>query len=480
MPNAKKKTTAPQAGVRIRMYRPGLGDCFLLTFSSGAKQEHVLIDCGVFTGTEGQKEILNRIAAHVRETTGNRVSALVATHEHWDHVAGFHYAKPEFDQLSVDSVWSAWTEDPDQTIATENKQKTKALALAVQTAAMRLRASGSPHDRECALAVDKVLEFSGALGAAAFSKLSDTAMGYVTSRRKAKDRYLAPGDVLYRPDWVPGGVRIYVLAPPMDRAALRQDRTPVEEGYKDEKPKHKQGAALAWTSAVLGEDDTQRPFDLSLAWPEPDVLSARQAHPIGKLGRRYRAEPWRRIDNDWLQSAATLALQLDNSINNTSLVLAFELVASGRVLLFVGDSELESWKSWQGRAFQVKDGAEKKTVTARDLLARTVFYKVGHHGSGNATLRAGLEAMTHADLVAAVPTDQKFAKDKQGWDMPAAKLAPALSAQARGRVLYADPGRTAIREDNPKGISAASWQQFTDAVKGGGKNDLFVEYHVEA
>ncbi len=36
--------------VRIRMYRPGLGDCFLLTFRNGSQDRHILIDCGIFLG----------------------------------------------------------------------------------------------------------------------------------------------------------------------------------------------------------------------------------------------------------------------------------------------------------------------------------------------------------------------------------------------------------------------------------------------
>ena len=32
--------------VRVRMYRQGLGDCFLLTFGEGAAARHALIDCG--------------------------------------------------------------------------------------------------------------------------------------------------------------------------------------------------------------------------------------------------------------------------------------------------------------------------------------------------------------------------------------------------------------------------------------------------
>ena len=37
--------------LRVRMYRQGLGDCFLLTYSDGGDESHLLIDCGVLKGT---------------------------------------------------------------------------------------------------------------------------------------------------------------------------------------------------------------------------------------------------------------------------------------------------------------------------------------------------------------------------------------------------------------------------------------------
>jgi hypothetical protein len=100
---------------------------------------------------------------------------------------------------------------------------------------------------------------------------------------------------------------------------------------------------------------------------------------------------------------AQLALQVDNAINNTCLVLAFELIETGQVLLFVGDAQIGNWQSWMGLEFTVEAGNATRKVSAKELLARTVFNKVGHHGSGNATLRAGLEAMTSEDLVACGP-----------------------------------------------------------------------------
>lgn len=71
---------------------------------------------------------------------------------------------------------------------------------------------------------------------------------------------------------------------------------------------------------------------------------------------------------------------MDTLTNNSSLVLAFELVQSKKVLLFVGDAQIGNWKSW----FRVE--FEASAVKARDLLSRTVLYKAGHHSSHNATL----------------------------------------------------------------------------------------------
>src|SRR6266699_2202355 len=67
---------------------------------------------------------------------------------------------------------------------------------------------------------------------------------------------------------------------------------------------------------------------------------------------------------------------LDSMTNNTSLVLAIEL-ADGDVLLFAADAQVGNWLSWQDLKWTVGTSP----VTGPDLLKRTIFYKVGHHGS---------------------------------------------------------------------------------------------------
>lgn len=510
---APKEASWTGPGVRIRMYRPGLGDCFLLSCSDGSQARHVLIDCGVFVGTTGEKARLREIASNVVQTAaGTRsqpgvMAAIVATHEHWDHVAGFFHAADIFQELPPERVWVAWTEDPDQTIARERKANHRQMAMAVEKAVERLTASPAVYDRECGSAIAEVLGFGGPDAAGmslGFSERSNQGMEFVTEGLGVAPAYLKPGEVMDL-DWAPGGMRVYVLGPPMDRKALVQGRTPAEEGYGKS---GSEGPSFAWMAGVLGAADGSggdpdaaerlRPFDSARALPEEDVFREIERTGVPELELKnakssaanwasrmalfsqYVKEDWRRIDGDWLQSAASLALQLDGSINNTSLVLAFELVESGKVLLFVGDAELESWKSWQGLEFGVPvAGKGTRKVSTRELLERTVFYKVGHHGSGNATLRAAFEQMVSPELVAAVPTDEAFARDKKGWEMPAARLRPELHARARGRVFDATPTAAAVTEPDDGVISAAEWSRFERAVSGGNPGDLFVDYRID-
>jgi hypothetical protein len=77
-------------------------------------------------------------------------------------------------------------------------------------------------------------------------------------------------------------------------------------------------------------------------------------------------------------------------------------------------------------------------VTGPDLLKRTVFYKVGHHGSHNATLgKLGLEVMDKLGL-AMIPVDEAMAKKKRWGRMPLPALLEALTHKTGGAVLRSD------------------------------------------
>jgi hypothetical protein len=176
------------------------------------------------------------------------------------------------------------------------------------------------------------------------------------------------------------------------------------------------------------------------------------------------AESWRRIDGDWLGAGADLAIQLDKRTNNSSLVLAFEFIDTKRALLFVGDAQVGNWLSWKDVQWKVGD----QTITAHDLLARTIFYKVGHHGSHNATLKAmGLELMVDPDLSAFIPTNEEDAK-KVGWgEMPFAPLLSDLEKRTNSRVIRADDSWLTQPGGAPKfNISGAIKDLRHDTVEG--------------
>ncbi len=108
-------------------------------------------------------------------------------------------------------------------------------------------------------------------------------------------------------------------------------------------------------AAGVGPDKRISPFDarfhLSFSDIDPDPFvttyygHGNSVEGVDKSEVDSNAS-WRRIDNEWLYSAESLALQLNTGINNTSLVLAFELPVSRKTLLFAGDAQRGNWVSW--------------------------------------------------------------------------------------------------------------------------------------
>jgi hypothetical protein len=264
---------------------------------------------------------------------------------------------------------------------------------------------------------------------------------------------------------------------PDTRAAIEQN-TPFDlntANYFDRDSVESEPAALNATSATNGcETDGLSRLD--------DATRAAQMRAL--LRDSYfgqgKAVQWRRIDDEWLGVAEELALKLDGDTNNTSLVLAFELVDSGKVLLFPGDAQVGNWLSWHASSMTwTVDGRSdgSPSITARDLLARTVVYKVGHHGSHNATLRdLGLELMKDPDLVAMIPVDERLARSQRpyAWKMPFEPLRLRLVEKTRGRVIRSDKDH--VEEppaECPDRLSNRQWREFTDRVQ---FDDLFVDY----
>ena len=487
--------------VRIRMHRQGLGDCFLLSFPRDGKRDlHLMIDFGVLLGTQNASERMAAVAAEIEKATGGEIDVLVATHEHWDHVSGFEQAKQVFEdeRLRVEEVWLAWTEDDAHPLAKELRGDRERKVKHLRRAVKQMAAFGFG---ERARAVEEVLGFFGDLGveegelaldglpAAKAGGSTRDAMAYLAGGlRDARVLFRRPGEPVFT---LPGtDARVYVLGPPEDRTLIKRS-DPTKRGAEVyEKQQHFALSLADSFFAALGVGDgagatgeDAEIADLSFPFDRQHRVDPKQAEEEPFFRRYYGfgdgdAGRWRRIDDDWLGVTADLALALDGDTNNTSLALAFELGEGGPVLLFPADAQVGNWLSWDNVSWPrdpARPGAG--TVTAADLLKRAVVYKVGHHGSHNATLREkGLERMESPDLVALIPVEKEMAAKKR-WDMPFPPLYERLKEKARGRVIRVDDGLPGEGEAVKKfGLTAREWKEFEARTT---VDDLWIELRVD-
>jgi len=458
--SAPKTGAVAGASVRARMYRGGLGDCFLLTFPRpGASPFHMLIDCGVFFQSPNEKQRMRDIATDIKSATKGTIDVLVGTHEHYDHLSGFKHARDIFASMSIKQVWLPWIDKPGEPRAAwlraiENKLK-QGLQLALQ------QARKDPALRARALGLEQVLQFGGNPLAADYSEQLGEVKRWLREDLGATVQYLEPHGAAI--ELLPG-VRVYALGPPIKETFFRRmnDSKTAPETYEAFSLFAVPGFAALPPApgdrAVTATDveGLTQPFESrwhidaakAAAWRiprRPDQIA--KAPDLAFFGTRYGFKDddglaWRRIDNNWLAEAEALALQLDSLTNNSSLALAIEVGAARRVILMAADAQVGNWLSGHEGTWSATSSAGASiTVSAADLLGRTVLYKVGHHGSHNATLKQrGLEMMTSDELVAMIPVNEDFATNVKGWAMPYPGLLTALTDRTKGRVIRLDAG----------------------------------------
>lgn len=446
----------------VRMYKHLLGDCFLIRIEDSASNRYILIDCGLLQGLKDADARMTDIARDIADASHNRIDLLVVTHEHWDHISGFSQAREIFfdkAKLKIDRLWMAWTEKPGDKQADVLRARFEDRKLALTALATALKADGAKDSHGVLLSL---ADFIGPLDDGGGSPgLGLMPTGRLTGRRIMEELkaaaggvdYLEPGQVVATPGADP--LRVAVLGPPRTEARLFKDRPSsgdaketylaetmlVESllGLADEEgktvtrniespfpPTYSAGLDTAAVKAAgaEGHGDARWLNDHYFAEIEPD---------IGEDGMRW-PQAFRRID-DLGDGTAGLALKLDSDTNNTSLVLAFEL-PDNTFMLFAADAQVGNWLSWHDQDYDF--GTIRRSAT--DILGATRLYKVGHHGSHNATLsERGLRLMTHKDLVAMVSTVRAdAAKQGRGWEMPDADVARALHERCQGRVLAGD------------------------------------------
>lgn len=385
---------ATSKGVTIRMYNVGFGDCFLLRFPGEEGDRKVLIDCGVHMSGPGpykMSQVVDQIIADVTEEDGTpRIDLVIATHRHADHIVGFEVAR--WSEVEVKEVWMPWTEHPTDPEARKIRDKQSKKAESLRAALTALGASASVLQ-----IVDNSLTNAKAM---------ETLHGGFA--QKTKIRYLPPkkrSEQSFETDLLPG-VIVHAMGPSRDPEVIRDMDPP--KGGAFELRRAMQAAA----GGGSGEGMALFPRGFVVGGKARDAL----LKSFGTSATDLKA-----IDKASDDDPFAVAVQLDKAVNGTSLMLMFEI---GRAyLLFPGDAQ---WGTWQNALGDPEFG---------ELLKKTNFLKVGHHGSHNATPRKFVEEVLRKNQFSGMVCTAETKKFKR---IPLTSLLDALEGQSGKRVARSD------------------------------------------
>ncbi len=386
------------SALQIRMYHVGFGDCFLLTFGAGsAAERHLLVDCGSISTGAAQ---VTKVTDDVIKTCKGRIELVVCTHRHRDHVGGF--ADPRWSSVVVGEVWMPWTEDPTDPDATRIRNGQSGFAAGLAKA---LRIASDKLDED-PLAVDapereQALQATQALTLNALT--NEKAMQTLHSGFSGNSpRYFLPvkgtNCEARNVEGLPGIV-FHILGPPRDEEAIKNMDPP-------------QGAAYF---AVA--DDSGAPALASEAF-RPRWRLDRAAFDKANPESTFDLKDQKQLDTLADEPDGNVAAAIDRAVNNTSLIMMIE--AGSQWLLFPGDAQ---WGSWN---------AAMSDDNCKSLMKRTTFYKVGHHGSHNATPRVAVDDLFAQGLISFFST----ASIKQWPDVPRGPLVEAISK--KGKIARSD------------------------------------------
>jgi hypothetical protein len=365
-------------------YQVGFGDCFLLSFHyDGATERHILIDFGTTKLPEHMPHNqMTRVAENIKERCQGKLQMVVATHRHKDHISGFATNGQGTGEIirgcNPDVVIQPWTEAPEaQPDATQpvhglinpNDFAKSPQALYISSLQnMHIFAEAALHEARHLADEQK---FNKTLSKSQFEQLSFLAFDNGIKNESAVTNLNSMGserhyvhfgyDKLDVSQLLPG-VTIHILGPPtLEQHAeiQKQKSADKDEFWMLQAGQHNFWAAQA---ATLGLSDNLMNDQDELF---PGAEAYRDVAPSHARGfiRRIRA-----MRADQLLQIVRI---LDNVLNNTSVILLFEV--AGKKLLFPGDAQIENWEY----ALQQKEVLR--------LLKDTDLYKVGHHGSRNAT-----------------------------------------------------------------------------------------------
>jgi len=125
----------------------------------------------------------------------------------------------------------------------------------------------------------------------------------------------------------------------------------------------------------------------------------------------------------------TAAKTLDNFLNNQSLVVFFTF--AGKRLLFAGDAQGGNWEYWMyGGTPEKAPSTDKIDKDSASILSDLDFYKVGHHGSTNATPISAVETMGGNFASMCSTQEDSFGSVANDSEVPRGPLLEALAKKS--------------------------------------------------
>lgn len=363
---ANSDNSYPTGSIQIKMYNVGFGDCFLISFAySDGKNRYLLIDCG---STTKLKDHMIKIVKQIKQDCNGHLHGLVITHRHKDHLSAFGLkdAGDILEDLHPEVVVRPWTEDTEaeeqaETVSPLDSQQTishlRSLSAAQSFAKLLLENAPSifsnlskPLQHQIQFMADQNIHNKKAIDR--LDRMAKAAKAaYVHAESKSGLEKIFPG------------IDISVLGPPtlkQSKKIKNQIKWDPEEFWKFQ---------LSLTSQRQQNDGLKK--GKSNLFPKSSTAS---------IGAASSNTKWfiKKLDNGYAQNILRIVRALDNVLNNTSVILLFKV--KDNVLLFPGDAQLENWQY----------ALENLDPQTKEKLKKTIVYKVGHHGSTNATPRQGL------------------------------------------------------------------------------------------
>jgi beta-lactamase superfamily II metal-dependent hydrolase len=407
--------------LRVRMYRIGFGDFFLLTVPAKTGPQHILIDCGVHAGNIGT---MDECVKDLAKETGGKLALVIATHYHADHLSGFASNFDDFAQFEVGAVWLTNRLDP------ANKDASK---FKVQITSLSQQLRLGLGAREDLAGVQARYKVENALGIQLGVKeaVNEKALRLLTEGFKNKPPvyYYQGGDEPVLPEELSEAITAQLLGPaPIDSGGMFAGADNNKEQY------------LA-AAAVEGVPETECLMPFEKDWPAkssdypPEAFKA-YGSPENLEKMLHAAQP---------DVLLAMADAVDGTLNNQSLVVLF--TCQGKKLLFVGDAQWGNWSYWlYGKKVTGKDATPSINENAREILGSIDFYKVGHHGSTNANPIPAVAALNEkcVSMCSTESADYDPTKKRPHGDpdneseVPRTTLMDALKKQTKNKLVRSD------------------------------------------